>query len=66
LEHPTFGDITKVEVLDPANNTSTTAAGSSKNIEGASSTQTNEGAPHQSPSQAPLPIQVIHGNVELK
>jgi hypothetical protein len=44
---------------------STTAAGSSQNGGGASSTQTNESAPHQSPPRAPSPVQVIQGDVEF-
>jgi hypothetical protein len=40
-EHPTLGDIVEVKVLHPANNTSTTAAGSSQNARGVTSTQTN-------------------------
>jgi hypothetical protein len=43
---------------------STTIAGSSQNSGGTSSTQTNGGAPHQSPLRAPSPIQVIQGNAE--
>jgi hypothetical protein len=45
-EHPTFGDIPDVEVLHPANDTSATAVGSSQNVGGTSSTQTNGCAPH--------------------
>jgi hypothetical protein len=41
------------------------AAGSSQNGGGTSSTQTNEGAPHQSPPRAPSPVQVIHANAEF-
>jgi hypothetical protein len=56
-----------VELQHPANNnTSTTAPGSSQNFEGTSSTQTNEGAPHQSPPRSPSPIQVIQDNTELE
>jgi hypothetical protein len=44
---------------------STTAAGSSQTGGGTSSTQTNKGAPHQSPPRVPLPVQVIHANVEI-
>jgi hypothetical protein len=65
-EHSTFDDISEAEILHPANNTSTTAVGSSQNVGGVSSTQTNEGVPHQSPSWAPSSIQVIQGNDELK
>jgi hypothetical protein len=53
-------------VLCPGNNVSTTTAGSSQNVGGTSSTQTNGGAPHQSPPQAPSSIQFIQGNVELE
>jgi hypothetical protein len=67
LEHEAFDDILEVQLQHPANNNaSTTAVGSSQNTRGASSTQTNGGAPHQSPSQAPSPIQVIQENVELE
>jgi hypothetical protein len=65
-EHPTFSDIPEVEMLHPANNTSTTTPGSSQNVGGTSSTQTNGGAPHQSPLQASSPIQVIQANAELE
>jgi hypothetical protein len=44
---------------------STTITGSSQNGRGTSSTQTNGGAPHQSPPRAPSSIQVIEGDVEL-
>jgi hypothetical protein len=44
---------------------STTALGSSQNGGGTSSTQTNGGALHQSPLQAPSPAQVIQGDPEL-
>jgi hypothetical protein len=43
---------------------STTAAGSSQNSRGASSTQTNGGALHQSPLRAPSPAHVIQGDAE--
>jgi hypothetical protein len=43
----------------------TTAAGSSQNGRGASSTQINGGAPHQSPLRALLQAQAIHGDVEF-
>jgi hypothetical protein len=66
LEHPTLNDILEVEVLHPANSTSITVAGSSQNARDASSTQTNGGAPHQSPLQVPSPIHVIQGNVEIE
>jgi hypothetical protein len=65
-EHSTFGDILKVQLHQPANNISTIAVGSSHNGRAASSTQTNGGAPHQSPPQAASPIQVIQVDVELK
>jgi hypothetical protein len=59
-EHETFGDIPEVQLQHPVNNNSSIAAtGSSQNARGASSTQTNGGAPRQSPSRAPSPIQVI-------
>jgi hypothetical protein len=45
---------------------STIAVGSSQNGGGTSSTQTNGGAPHQSPQRTPSPIQVIQGNVQLE
>jgi hypothetical protein len=63
-EHSNFSNIPKVHLHQPTN-MSTTAAGSSQNGEGASSTQTNGGAPHQSPLRAPSPIQVIQPDVEL-
>jgi hypothetical protein len=44
---------------------STIAAGSSQNVGGTSSTQTNGGAPHQSPLKTPSSVQVIHGNAEF-
>jgi hypothetical protein len=44
---------------------STTAAGSSQNGRGASSTQTNGGDPHQSPLRAPSPVQAVQGNIEF-
>jgi hypothetical protein len=44
---------------------STTAAGSSQNDGGTSSTQTNRGAPYQSPPRAPSPAQVIQGDAEF-
>jgi hypothetical protein len=65
-EHQTFGDIPKHEVLGPTINTSTTAAGSSQNPGGANSTQTNGGAPHQSPPWTTSLIQVIQGSTELQ
>jgi hypothetical protein len=43
-KHPTFDNIPEIQ-LQPAN-MSTTAAGSNQNGRGASSTQTNRGAPH--------------------
>jgi mRNA-degrading endonuclease toxin of MazEF toxin-antitoxin module len=52
--------------MRPVNNVSTTIAGSSQNVRGASSTQINGGAPHQLPLQASSPIQVIQGNVNLE
>jgi hypothetical protein len=43
----------------------TTVAGSSQNGRGGSSTQTNGGAPPQSPLRAPSPAQVIQGDAEF-
>jgi hypothetical protein len=43
-KHPTFGDVPQVDLLPLPNNVSTTAAGSSQNVGGTSSTQTNKGA----------------------
>jgi hypothetical protein len=65
-DNATFGNILKVDVLPPPNNISTTAAGSSQNTGGTSSTQINRGTPHQSPPQALSPIQVIQGNTKLE
>jgi hypothetical protein len=65
LWHEAFDDIPEVQLQHPISNT-TTVAGSSQNAEGANSTQTNEGAPHQLPPRAPLPIQVIQGDVMLE
>jgi hypothetical protein len=45
---------------------STTATGSSQIGGGVSSTQPNRGALHQSPPQAPSPIQVIQGDAKLE
>jgi hypothetical protein len=59
---PTFG--AQQTQPQPAN-MSTTTAGSSQNGGAVSSTQTNGGAPHQSPLRAPWPFQVIHGNPEV-
>jgi hypothetical protein len=64
LEHSTFGGIPKVQLHQLAN-MSTTATGSSQNGGGVGSTQTNRGAPHQSPPRAPLLIQVNQGDVKL-
>jgi hypothetical protein len=64
LEHEVFGDILEVQLQLATNNASTTTAGSSQNIGGSSSTQTNGGLPHQSPLWAPSPIQVIQGNTK--
>jgi hypothetical protein len=67
LEHAAFDDVLEVELQHLANNNaSTTAAGSRNNLGGASSTQTNGGAPHQSLPQAPSPLQVIQDNAEPK
>jgi hypothetical protein len=65
-EHATFGDILEVDVLPPPNNVSTTIVESSQNARGTNSTQTNGGAPPQLPPRAPLPLQVIQGNIELE
>jgi hypothetical protein len=65
-EHPAFSDIPEVKLHQPTNNISTTAAGSSQNDGGTSSTQTNGGAPYQSPMWASSPLQVILGDVELE
>jgi hypothetical protein len=43
----------------------TTALGANPNSGGTSSTQTNGGNLHQSPSWAPSLVQVIQGNAEL-
>jgi hypothetical protein len=54
LEHAAFSDIPEVELQYPTNNNvSTTTARSSQNAEGASSTQTNGDAMHQSPRGHP-------------
>jgi hypothetical protein len=54
LEHVTFSDILEVELQHPTNNNvSTIVAGSSQNPGGVSSTQTNRGAPDQSPHGHP-------------
>jgi hypothetical protein len=45
---------------------SITVVGSSQNGGGASSTQTDGGALHQSPLWAPLSVQVIQGDVDLE
>jgi MoxR-like ATPase len=67
LEHTAFDDIPKVELQHATNNNGSTAAtGSSQHVGGSSSTQTNEGAPHQSPSWAPSPIQVIQEHTVLE
>jgi hypothetical protein len=42
-----------------------TTAGSSQNDRAASSTQTNGGAPHQSPLRTPSSLQVMCGDAEL-
>jgi hypothetical protein len=42
-----------------------TTVGSSQNGRAASSTQTNGGAPHQSPLRTPSPLQVMCGDAEL-
>jgi hypothetical protein len=63
-EHPTFGDIPEPHQHQLAT-MSTIAAGSSQNDGGASSTQTNEGNPRQSPLRALSPVQVLQGNTEF-
>jgi hypothetical protein len=45
---------------------STTFTGSTQNGGGTSSTQTNGGAPHQSPLRPPSSVQVIQGDIELE
>jgi hypothetical protein len=67
IEHAVFNDIPEVELQHLANNNvSSTTVGSSQNVGGASSTQTNGGALHQSSPQAPSSIQVIQENAELE
>jgi hypothetical protein len=66
LEHPAFSDILEVQLHQPNNNMPTIVVRSSQNDGGASSTQTNGGAPHQSPLWSPSPVQVIQGDVELE
>jgi hypothetical protein len=63
-EHPTFGDIPEVQLDQPAHISATTAW-PSQNSGAASSTQTAEGAPRQSPTQAPSPIHMAQGDTEL-
>jgi hypothetical protein len=62
-EHLIFDTIPQ-DQLQPSN-MPTTTAGSSQNGEAASSTQTNGGAPHQTSSRAPSPVQVIHDDLEF-
>jgi hypothetical protein len=62
-EHPTFDNIPEIQLQQV--NMSTTTAGSNQNGGGTSSTQTNGGAPLQSPSRAPSPVQVIQANAEF-
>jgi hypothetical protein len=62
-EHPTFDNIPEIQLQQV--NMSTTTAGSSQNGGGTSSTQTNGGAPLQSPPRAPSPVQVIQANAEF-
>jgi hypothetical protein len=66
LEHEVFDDISEIQFHHPANNTSTTVAGSSQNARGTSSNQINRGVPHQSPPQATSLIQLIQGDPEPK
>jgi hypothetical protein len=61
---PTFGDIFELQLHQPAT-MFTTAAGSSQNGGGTSSTQTNRGDPHQSPPRALPLVQDVQGNGEL-
>jgi hypothetical protein len=63
-KHPTFGDIPKPHQHQLAT-MSTTAAGSSQNDRGASSTQTNGGDPRQSPLRVFSPVQILQGDVEF-
>jgi hypothetical protein len=67
LDHATFVDAPEVKLQHLTNNnTSTIAPGSSHNLKGTSSTQTNGGVPHQSPPRAPSLIQIIQDNAELE
>jgi hypothetical protein len=63
-EHPTFGDITEVQLHQPAH-ISTTVVGSSQNSAAANSAQTGGGAPRQSPTRAPSPVHMAQGDAEL-
>jgi hypothetical protein len=63
-EYSTFGNIPEVQLYQP-DNMFTTAAGSRQNDVCTRSTQTNGGAPHQSPPGAPSPIQIIQDDIEL-
>jgi hypothetical protein len=63
-EHPTFRDIPKVQLHQPAH-ISTNMVGPSQYIGTASSTQTNGGALRQSPPQAPSPVHMAQGDAEL-
>jgi hypothetical protein len=60
-EHPTFGDIPKVQLHQLAH-ISTTTIGPSQNSGAASSTQTDGGAPRQSPPRASSPVHMSQGD----
>jgi hypothetical protein len=62
-EHLTFDTIPQVQ-LELANMPTTTAS-SYHDGRVASSTQTNGGAPHETPPRAPLSVQVIHDDPEF-
>jgi hypothetical protein len=62
-EHLAFDNIPEVQLQQA--NVSTTATGTNQNGRGASSTQTNGGDQHQSPPRAPLPLQLIQGDLDL-
>jgi hypothetical protein len=63
----TFTDTEEVELQFPPNNNGSTAvAESSQNVEGADSTQTNRGAPHQSPPRVSSPSHDIQEHAELE
>jgi hypothetical protein len=67
LEHIAFTDTQEVELqLAPNNNASTIAVGSSQNVRGTGSTQTNRGARCQSPPQAPWPSHDVQEHAKLE